>query len=146
MNKIHQARPETEKPFERTKVPKTRTRNKPLSRDRFLVIGGIDPFEVTDYQTSRLVEEYFPGKSEWTAKTSLPDSRHHTCACLLDGFIYLVGEYYRCFFHTHLIYFFNEYKLYINIFFIKIDYFFSTYDFLKICGNTKIVRLLFKES
>lgn len=98
---MHQARPETEKPFERTKVPKSRTRNKPLSRDRFLVIGGIDPFEVTDYQTSRLVEEYFPGKSEWSAKTSLPDSRHHTCACLLDGFIYLVGKCYRWFVLLH---------------------------------------------
>ena len=72
---------------------KTRPDKFSMSRDRFLVIGGIDPFRVSEYETSRMVEEFVPYKSEWNKKNTLPDSRHHACACLLDGFIYLVGEY-----------------------------------------------------
>ncbi|XP_061187506.1 ring canal kelch homolog [Saccostrea echinata] len=90
---VNKLSPATQKVEEKKKIaaPKVRTRDKIRSRDRFLVIGGVDPFEMTDNETSRLVEEFYPSKSEWTSKSSLPDARHHTCACLLDGFIYLIG-------------------------------------------------------
>jgi hypothetical protein len=95
VNKLALATSEAEEEKGRVKVPRIKTRDRFYPPDRILVIGGIGLLDDTTDATSRLVEEYFPLKSEWTTKSSLPDSRHHSSACLLNGFVYLIGEYWR---------------------------------------------------
>jgi hypothetical protein len=58
-----------------------------------LVVGGIDPKQMHAEVPAQLVQSFDPLANEWSLLTKLPDPRHHHGCVMLDGYLYVIGEW-----------------------------------------------------